>query len=193
MTITPRMVLRQVGWLVMEITIGAAIGFAIVFFLKYVTGPAQGTIIYKARVEATPTPKPPNAFSGQYAAFQYPGVFDTVAIVKTGVAEVEEYNIGSTSNYRRTLAEAVRPLPSGNPEDDASYKLRTTKQEQYTMSTIKIQGDTVYLATRYDNQEQTLFWPHKGRLLVVAIVSSDNGDDVVEMMKLVTNSVRWFK
>jgi hypothetical protein len=190
----PRRSWRWLGILMGEIVLGAIIGFVIVFFLKYVDGPSEGSVnLNLAKQAATPTPRPDSTFASQYISFQYPGAFDVVAQVKTDANALEQYNITSTESYRRSIGITVRPLTSGGVEDDASYRLRTLKAEQYVMTNIKLSGEPAIMAERYDHQERTIFWPHGKYLLTVALVSSDNGDDIAAMMDVVTKKARWLK
>ena len=188
---------RRVAWVMAMVGVGVVVGLLIVAFLKFVDGPTEGkvsdTLLDQARAATAQKPRAPNLLSGLAIEFQYPGIFDTVGQVRTDVHATEQYNIGSKSDYGRMIAVSVRTLPSGNLEDDSSYRFRQIKTSEYTPITQKVAAEPVVLMTKVGKQEETLFWAHQGRELTVSITSANPKDDVVQIMKTITSTVRWRK
>ncbi len=182
------------GWAVMTVTIGTVIGFASVGYLKYVDGPVESKpdkSLSLARKSVSPTPQPPNMFGGLTIEFQYPAVFDMVGQVKTDSQALEQYTIGSKADYSRGISVNVRPLPSGLLEDDSSYRFRQTNTAEYRLAADKIAGEPVAIFSKLDKREQTLFWAHDGREVIVSLTSGNPKDDLTGIMNGIKTSLRW--
>lgn len=176
--------------------VGVVLGLLIVGVMKFVNGPVEAKItpepLAAKRTQASPMLED-NMLAGINFTLTYPGVFDQITHNKTDAQAVEQYMLSSKSNHRRTIAVEVRPLESGRLDSHSGYKLRHLKTDEYRETTEKIAGEPVVVMTRLDNQEQSLFWAHKDRIITVAILSSDTRDDVAVFMKTVKDSVRWTK
>jgi hypothetical protein len=188
---------RWAGWLAGMATIGLAFGLAMVFVLKFINDPVQASTLTlkqaRASVAPSPTPTTINLLGGLYVELPYSRSFDMVGQVKTDNAALEQYTLGSKGNYRHTITVDVRTLPSGSLTDDASYRLRQLQSAVYAPSLVTVGGEAATLMTKNDHSEQTLFWPHQGKLLTVAVTSTDPADNVVAIMKTITAGARWRK
>jgi hypothetical protein len=185
---------RRISLLAAMVSVGVMVGLVIVGVMKFVNDPVEAAAtakgLVKPPVSVKPTPTT-SVLSGLYVSMNYPGIFDQLQHMKTDVQSLEQYMLSSKSNYRRTIAVDVRPLVSGGVEDDASYKLRLLHADQYRPSTDKVAGEPVAIMTKLDGREQTLFWAHQGKLLIVSITSSDTMDDVAAFMNVVKPTIRW--
>jgi hypothetical protein len=162
---------RRVAWLISLVVVGGMVGAAIVFMMKFLNGPVEAQAIN--------------------ILMTYPGEFDQVSRVKTDQQSLEQYNLGSKSNFRHMIAVDVRPL-NGVMSDDASYRIRQIHPEDYKQSVDVIGGEPVALMTKTNGQEVTLFWAHGGKyLLTVSLTTSDTRDNLQNWMKIIKTSLRW--
>lgn len=188
---------HRVAWFASLVGAGVVLGLGIVAILKFVDAPSEGVVIEttleQKRVAAVPTPDKPNLLAGLEIELKYPPEFDTVGRVKNDPNASEQYNIGSSADYSRQISVSVRLLPSGNLDDESSYRLRQIKKSEYDPSSMKINSESVAVMTRADHTEQTMFWVHGTKEVVVSITSNNPKDDVKTFMKVVTDSIRWRK
>jgi hypothetical protein len=184
----------------LSVMIGVGLGAAIIVVLKFVDGPAVGTVKTLAAAEAsfspTPTPAPTNTLSGLYVTLQYPGTYVDLQRVKSGATDLEDYLMSTKSvivGGRSTLAVEVMPLPSNGLKDDPSYRYRSINPSLYTPSTVTMYGDEpATLMTKSDGTELTLFWPHHGYELTVSISSTQAGNaSLAPTMQKVRDTARW--
>ncbi len=185
---------HRVGWWVSMVVIGIVFGALAVGYLKFIDGPSVGTAnnsLETARAAAAPKAPTPNMLSGLAIEFQYPGIFDVVSQVKTDNHATEQYNIGSKSDYSRTIAVSVKPLTTY--DDDSSYRMRQIKKDEYRETNDKMGADPMVLMTKLDRSEQTMFWIHQSREVTVSITTNNPKDDVTEIMKMVKSTLRWRK
>ena len=172
--------------------VGGVVGVAIVGVIKLANDPASATITAATlKSQTSPSPSPNGELNGLYVDMSYPGAFNQVAQVKTDTNGLEEYTINSSANYRREITVDVKTLASGLPNDDANYRLREIQNTLYTPSQQTINEQVVYIMTKGDNTEETFFWPHAGKMLVVAITSTDPGDHVAAYLAAILPTVRW--
>jgi hypothetical protein len=183
----------RIAWLGAMIGMGAVLGLVIALGLKFVDGPVSSKMQTNLKaLEATPTPLAASSvLSGINFEFAYPGVFDQVGNVKNDASSLEQYNISSKRQYSRLIAVNVRPLASGKLDDDSSYKFRLINPKDYRSSNDSVGSESVGLMTKNDSTEQTLFWPHKGKILTISIASIDPKDNVISYMNMIKPSLRW--
>jgi hypothetical protein len=183
---------KSVAWLFTLTFIGTAFGLIVVVLLWFVNG-AVGTSTTLAAAQKSIAPKPlqPNLLSGIDIEMSYPGIFDQVSHVNNDKNALEQYNLGSNSDYRRAIGISVHPLPSNNVNEDSSYRFRMNSTDTYRESKSTIGKEPIYLMTKIDRTEQSLFWLHQGKLLIVAITSTNPKDDVAAIMSTIQPTIRW--
>ncbi len=185
---------HRVAWSSAMLVMGVMVGGAIIVMMKLVNGPAEASLP-KPRISvnaAAPTPDQSiSQLVGQTFAFNYPRIFDQVAGMKTDSGSIEQFNIGSKSNYRRLIAVDVRREQIATLSDDASYRIRQLHPETYKEAVYKNAAGSVYVMAKNDKTEQTLFWLRDGKLLMISVTSTDVTDDVAAFMKVISGSVRW--
>ncbi|HVQ43384.1 MAG TPA: hypothetical protein VMT30_00235 [Candidatus Saccharimonadia bacterium] len=186
---------HMAAWLSSLVVVGALAGGVVVGVMRLVDGPveAQAKVLGQVQTEAAPTATPAdtNVLAGLIISFTYPGMFDQVSQSKSDAQVLEQYTIGSKTNYRHRVAVEVRPLPSGQLADDASWRVREIHAADYRASAEVVGGETVKFMTKTDGHEQTLFWPHGGKNLTISITSTDPHDDISAIMALIKGSLRW--
>ena len=189
----PRKSKRWIGRMIGFTFVGALVGLAIVGVLKFANDPVSGSVATASSLKKStdPTPAPDGTLRGLYASMNYPGVFNQVSQVKTDANALEQYNLGSSNSYRRTITVDISNLPSGKPHDDSSYRLREIQPDNYTPSSKTVNGETVYVMSKNDGSEVSWFWPHAGKMLTVAVTTTQPGDHAVDFATMVMNSVRW--
>ena len=172
----PRRPRRWIGRLCGLIFVGLVVGAALVGAMRFVNDPAAGAITAASLKQSlSPTPLPPGHLGGLYVDMNYPNVFNQVSQVKTDSSALEQYRIGSSLSYRRTITVNVRTLASGRLSDDSSYRLRELQNDTYTPSTKTVNGESVIVMTKTDASEVTCFWYHKEKLLSVSVTTSEPG------------------
>ncbi len=183
---------KTFAWMFTLAFIGTGFGLAIVVLLWFVNG-AVGTTNTLAAAQKSVTPKPvsPNLLSGIDIEMSYPGIFDQVSHVNNDSNALEQYNLGSNSDYRRAIGISVHPLPSNNLTEDSSYRFRMNSTDTYRETRSSIGKESVSLMTKIDRTEQSLFWLHKGKLLIVAVTSTNPKDDVTAIMATIQPTIRW--
>jgi hypothetical protein len=187
---------RWVGRLTGLSIIGVAFGLAVIFLLRFADGPAVATTtapqrpaLKTAKVEAEGTA----LMSGPHVELAYPAKFDAAQHISSNPGTYESYILSSKGNYRRSLSVSVQPLPGGQLIENSSYRFRQLNTDQYRETTEQVGGERIAVMTKVDRQEQTFFWLHQGKLLTVAIVSSDPKDDVAAIAEVVKKGTRWRK
>jgi len=178
------------------ILVGAIFGFAIIFLMRFVNGPVSGkvssTTLADVKASAAPTPLPAHQLAGLYVALDYPATYDQLAQIKTDKTALEQYDMSPKGDYRQSITVHVAELPSGDPHEDASYRIRELNTAEYR-STVIPGGDRTVLMTKADGSEQTLFVVHKARLLTVAVTSTSTKATAKEIMAIIQPSVRWIQ
>lgn len=172
--------------------VGAVVGVAIVGVIKLANDPVNAAVTpanLKASIQ--PTPMPMGHLSGLVVDLDYPGAFNQVAQLKTDNGAAEQYRLGSSGSYRRVITVDVRGLASGRLVDDASYRLRQLQPDVYSQSTRTVAGQAVVVMTKLDKSEDTFFWLHSGKLLIVAITSTEAGDHPDAFLDAMLPTVRW--
>jgi hypothetical protein len=176
------------------VLVGLIFGVAIIFLMRFVDGPVSGkvgsTTLADAKAGVVPTPQPPHQLAGLYVALDYPATYDQLAQIKTDKAALEQYDMSPKGDYRQSITVHVADLPSGDPHDDSSYRIREINTADFRSSVIPGTDRTV-LMTKTDGSEQTLFVVHKLKLLTVAVTSSSTKATAKEIMAIIQPSVRW--
>jgi len=178
------------------VLVGLIFGFAIVFLMKFVDGPVAGkvtdTTLAAAKASAAPTPRTPHQLAGLYVALDYPATYDQLAQIKTDKTALEQYDMSPKGDYRQSIAVHVSDLPSGDPHEDASYRIREMNTAAYKSSVVPGPDRTI-LMIKADGSEQTLFVVHKARLLTVSVTSTSTKATAGDIMAVIKPSVRWIQ
>jgi hypothetical protein len=183
---------KTFAWFFTLSLVGGAFGFSIVILLWFVNGAVGTTATLAAAVKSTtPIVKEANLLSGIDIELQYPGIFDQVSHIKNDSNALEQYNLGSNANYRRAIGISVHPLPSNNFSDDSNYRFRLNSANTYKETKSFIGKEPISLMTKIDHTEQTLFWVHQGKILAVAVTSTEPKDDVLKMMAVIQPTIKW--
>ena len=183
---------KTFAWFFTLSFIGGMFGLVIVVLLWFVNG-AVGTSASLAAAQKSfaPTPIPPNMLAGIDIEMSYPGIFDQVAHVKNDTTAIEQYNLGSNGNYRRSVGISVHTFTSADMTEDSNYRFRQNNTDTYRGSKSTIGTEPVALMTKIDKTEQSLFWLHQGKLLIVAVTSTDPKDDVTAIMAQIQPTIKW--
>jgi hypothetical protein len=126
----------------------------------------------------------PRFLQGTEMELYYPEQFDLLSRLTTDKTALEQYNLGNSSKRQQVVAISVRPLDGGNLNDDSSWRSRSLNTTNYASNKVSIM-------TKTDNTEKTLFWPHKGRLLIIAISTNDPNDDLPAMINMIKPTIKW--
>jgi hypothetical protein len=184
-----------VAWSTSMVVMGVMTGGLIVAAMKFVNDPvvASGKVLSEAEKSAAPAPETAKTsrLAGLNIELVYPGMFDQLAQVKSDPQVIEQYTLSSKNNFRHLLAVEVRPLVSGGLDDDASYRVRKIHAGEYVETGDRSGDEKIAIMTKADKTEQTLFWPHKGKLLTISLTSTDPKDDLPSIMGVIKGALRW--
>ena len=133
----------------------------------------------------------PRFLQGTEMELYYPEQFDLLSRLSNDKTALEQYNLGNSSKRQQTIAISVHPLDGGNLNDDSSWRSRILDSSHYVSNKEQLGTETVSFMTKTDNTEKTLFWPHKGRLLIIAITTNDPNDDLPAMFVLLKPTIKW--
>ena len=172
--------------------VGVLVGAAIIGVMRLANDPVSGAVsVSQLKASISPTPFPPGHIGGLYFSMSYPGVYNQVSQIKTDSMALEQYRIGSSASYRRTLTISVRDMQNGRLIDDSSYRLRQIQSSTYTQTTRAMGSETAEVMTKVDASEVTFFWMHRGKLLIVSVTTSEPGDHATQFADMMLSSVRW--
>ncbi len=178
------------------ILVGVIFGAAIIFLMRFVDGPVSGNItttnLAAAKANAAPTPQPPHQLAGLYMSLDYPAYYDQLAQIKTDNTALEQYNLSPKGDYRQAITVHVSSLPSGDPHEDSSYRLREMNTSEYRAKAL-LGADKTVLMIKADGSEQTLFIVHQAKLLTVSVTCSSIKTSAEEIMAVIKPSVRWIR
>lgn len=176
------------------VLVGLIFGVAIIFLMRFVDGPVSGKVnsasLAEAKASAMPTPLPAHQLSGLYIAMDYPATYDQLAQVKTDKTALEQYDMSPKGDYRQSISVHVSDLPTGDPHEDSSYRIRELNTSEYR-STVIPGADRTILMIKANGNEQTLFVVHKAKLLTVSVTSASMKATAKEIMAVIQPSIRW--
>ncbi len=184
---------RRIRWFGGLVVVGTVFGLVIVGLLRLADGPVTAKAI-PPKPSANPgvgSVAGVNTFSGAHVNFSYPDKFDSVSQLSDTASSLEQYILSSKTNVSHHIAVNVRVLPSGLLDDDPSYKFRTLGTSGYQALPDKLMGEPVVTMVKQDKTERTLFWAHRGKLLTIAVVSTDPHDDMAGILDGITKTLRW--
>jgi hypothetical protein len=184
---------HPVGLLVTLVMSCVVFGVGIWWLLKVMDEPAVAGQLMREKIEASasPTPMRPQTFQGLYITFDYPKLFDALGRKANDKKSLEQYTIGSKKDHRWTMQVNVRPLPQGGLYNDAGYRGRTLKPDEYKAEPVKIGGQPgaiLMVATKGD--ERTLYWPMKDKMVTISLSFTGGTKELVSYMQLVMDTLR---
>lgn len=173
----------------------------------YFHGEATGTIHKGAVQTETKAIKDEKVrFNGKYLSFAHSSKYkptasenaaeDKDALKKEKSSFLDSVLLVSYSSiFSKKLAMSVQELPSGNLEDNASYKMRLSKPSVYVKSTLTVNNENVDVFTSdADVKEQGVFLRHNG--IIVSVVLSSTNDSLENMrdeLSTIVKSIEWKK
>lgn len=163
-----------------------------IWVFKFIDGPVSaGAAMIDPNKADKIAPPHPRFLQGTDVEMYYPEQFDLVARLTTDKTALEQYNFGNSSKHQQTIAVSVHPLETGNLNDDSSWRSRLLAPTTYNANKEQQGNETISVMTKFDKTEKTLFWPHKGKLLIIAITTNDPNDDLPAMLNLMKPTVKW--
>lgn len=163
-----------------------------IWIFHFVDGPvvAGAAMIDPNKTDAGMVVKP-RFLQGLNVEMNYPGKFDLISHLNNDKEALEQYNIGQSTKSQITMAISVHTLESGLLNDDSSWRIRALNKTSYETNNEKLQNETVSFMSKKDKTEKTLFWVHKGKLLIVALSTNDSNDDLPTMMASIKSTIKW--
>jgi len=173
-------------------SVGLVFGFCIIFLMRIVSGPvvAGPSGLEAAKQSLAPSPPALATLNGLHIAFSYPSKFTRVSRVPGNPAGLEQYTLDSSGIDSARIAASVENLPSGDMHDDSGYTFREKVSKDYEKDVAKVGGEPAILMRKNDGSERTLYWLHKGKLVIISITGSSTGD-LGDYMKTVDDTLRW--
>lgn len=173
---------------------GAVFGFIIcagIWLFHFMNNPvtAGAAMIVPNQVDAVVVK--PRTLQGLNFELKYPGAFDLTSRLSNDKLALEQYNIGQSTKKQFTMAISVHPLESGLLNDDSNWRIRSLDKATYITNNEQLQNESVGIMTKADKTEKTLFWVHKGRLLIVSLSTNDSNEDLPSMLAIIKPTIRW--
>lgn len=142
---------------------------------KTLTGPAMGTVITSVPTNARKSEVELEQFDGKLYSFVHPVMFGE-QLQKPGQVQnnLESHRFVGSQMATQVLTQVVTALPSKNPEDDASYKMRMLDKERYKRKDMVVKNEKVVVFTSDSSGqlEQAAFWVHGDKLLTFVMSGS---------------------
>jgi len=186
---------KHVGTWVTLIVVGVLFGAGVIYMMRLAgsadnAGPTadSGPKAMQKAIQPTPTGLP--TLTGQYIAFSYSGVFDSVKSLVNLPNTAERYAIGSKGDYRRSIIVTVENR-TPTLDEDSGYKYRTLNPALYRAQVVKVPGGSAVVMIKSDNTERTLYFLHGERLAIVSVTSSNGTDTLEAYISAITASIRW--
>ena len=174
---------------------GVAIGFFVcagIWVFHFIDNPvaAGAAMVDPNKANAVAVMKP-RTFQGIYVELKYPGEFDLTSRLNNDKQALEQYNIGQSTKKQFTMAISVHPLESGLLNDDSNWRIRILDKAAYASNNELLQNETVSIMTKLDKTEKSLFWVHKGKLLIISLSTNDPNEDLPAMLGMIKQTIRW--
>lgn len=188
----PSFASRKLWWVIGLMFIGLSGTAGTLFIISWINRPAIGVVTASdQRPFVAVTPPQPVPYKGTYVRFSHPGdvILQPQDLSQTGMLERHVWKSRGVSAGYLTLT--VSRLPSGSLDDDASYTMRRLHPEKYQLRTESRYGERLVVATDNGESQQTAFWPHAGKLLIMSYDSSSLTPDIVAQFQAMLNSVVW--
>jgi hypothetical protein len=174
---------------------GVTLGFIICFGIwafHFIDGPvAAGAAMVDPNKADVAVVVKPRTLQGLNFELQYPGAFDLTSRLNNDKLALEQYNIGQSSKKQFTMALSVHPLESGLLNDDSNWRIRALDTKSYVTNNEKLHDETVGIMSRVDKTEKSLFWVHKGKVLIVSLSTNDPNEDLPGILAVIKPTIRW--
>jgi hypothetical protein len=163
-----------------------------IWAFRFLNGPvAAGAAMVDPNKDDVATKAHPHLLQGIAVQLSYPEQFDLVSRLASDKNATEQYNLGDSSKTQLVAAISVHPLETGNLEDSASWRSREIDVAHYTPNREQLQNESISIMTKKDGTEKTLFWVHKGQLLIVALSTNDTNDDLPALLAMIKPTIKW--
>ena len=187
---------KKLKLIVAILVIAVVIGLAVLYIMRLLNQPANGTVIRTGPTALT-TPQPSyRTLDSKYFTARYSGRFGLAASAPKTSASLQawtlvahqEAGIGESSK----ISVIVASLPIGGVTEDGTYKLFAAYPELYTISEATYGGDQVVVAKRIKpTYQQTVLWSHNGFLLTVTLSAASETDLVNGELDSLLTSLKW--
>ncbi len=129
-------------------------------------------------------------YSGAYMSFTYPSVY-FVSRQAAHDDDLELAMLTADTTYQKQLAVAVSKLEANNLENSSAHKLRASQPDQYTKSTITVDGGTAEQWKRHDGTKITVLIPHNSMVASLSFTAIGGLDDLQPEVTKVLTSYHW--
>lgn len=146
-----------------------------------VSAPVTGTQVVaekglQTKKVAAKSPAGQTAVSGEYFNLNLPAGFRAQANSQSTPGLLQQKTLIKPGDFGSTVVNiGVKNLPEGGLQGDSSYALRVNKPNQYSLTSINAQGQTVPVAVDSQSAATVGFWVH-GPYLATISVSSGLGN-----------------
>jgi hypothetical protein len=158
-----------------------------------------GTSSVKGEVKApTPTPttthttvQKPQTLKANYFSLQYASTYMSQSSQNRDRQALEQFLLTANTFYDKEMAITIRNLPSGNVQDDASFKLRQVHSDEYQDTVVTTAVGPVHVMVKQAGGEQVAFVPKGGVLATIALTTTGPDDNLASEMKALLASFQW--
>jgi hypothetical protein len=119
--------------------------------VRFLSTPARGTVQATAQIETQSTlpsfDSAPVSVIGTYASFRVPKALHRLPNESIAAPVLESFSFDYLANSRWRLSISIQPTTSNPNGYDSSYQFRLTHPDQYSESTIAVDGHTFRVMT----------------------------------------------
>lgn len=152
-------------------------------------GPSANSGVQQVAKSIKPTPAAVPTLLGLDFLFSYPAVFNNVQNMPASGVTAEQYMIGSSADYHRSISVLVDNF--GDLPHDPSYLYRSKDTTDYAPENVKVEGEPAVIMVKHDGTEQTLFWAHGSHVITISVDSNNGTDNLTNYMNVIQPSLRW--
>ena len=121
------------------------------------------------------TPVTDQLYNGKYVEFSYKGVYH-VSKPKNIGDDLEVATFTADTDYDKSLAVEVSPLPDSKLENNSGYNYRKNTPNTYTSRTLAVDGGTAVVYTK-GQSEQTAFIQYGNKIVVLSFTTTPGNFD----------------
>lgn len=129
-------------------------------------------------------------YTGAYMHFTYPSVYFANKLAAKD-NDLELAMLSADTTYPKQLAVAVSKLDGNGLDNNSTHQLRQSQPQNYTRSTVTVDGGTAEQWRRVDGTEITVLIPHGSMVASLSFTATGSLDDLQPEVTKVLESYHW--
>jgi hypothetical protein len=172
-----------------------AISVPAVLAIRQLQAPGEGTVIKNDETLGSFDPSAgsrPATLNGEHFSLSYDSGFsDVTDISRNDTNALEQYRLRRPGQGGTSLVLSIRKLPPGGLAEDASYRLRKIKPNDYVESSVTVGNATATLMRATAGGEVVAFLPHGNLLATLAVAGSGGSEDLTKLAVSTLDKLVW--